>query len=72
MFTYKIIGPPQPKTLEKSFPVPNGTIPTGHFSTSTLCLIISSKTHMTVPSPPPTITRIMDLPGMKCYKIEEN
>lgn len=28
--------PPHPKTLEKSFPVPKGTIPNGHFSTSIL------------------------------------
>lgn len=61
-FFYVFKLPPHPKTLEKSFPVPNGTIPIGHCSTSTLFLIISSTTHITVPSPPPTITLIIDLP----------
>ena len=47
---------------EKSFPVPNGHMPIGHFSKSILSLIISPTTQSTVPSPPPIITLIFDFP----------
>jgi hypothetical protein len=49
-----------PKTLEKSFPVPKGTIPMGNFSMAHLYLTISLITHMTVPSPPHTTILIIE------------
>ena len=52
------VSPPHPVTLPKSFPVPNGTIPIGQLSMSTLNFINKSKTHITVPSPPHTIALV--------------
>ncbi len=53
----KEIGePPQPRLLEKSFPVPIGIIPKLISSGLTPALITELTTHKTVPSPPHIIT----------------
>ncbi len=49
--------PPQPRTQEKSFPVPKGITPRGARSYTTPYLCISWSTHILVPSPPPDMTR---------------